>query len=93
MIANVVVSRLAVKQLRKAPRHVARKLMQWTANVERFGLEETRKVPGFHDEPLRGDRQGQRSIRLSKKWRAVYVLNDNAKAEFVSIEEVTPHDY
>ena len=40
--------------------------------VATFGLEEIRKIPGYHDEPLRGDRKGQRSIRLSRLWRAIY---------------------
>jgi hypothetical protein len=33
-----------------------------------------RKVPGFHDEPLSGKRFGQRSLRLSKSYRAFYEI-------------------
>jgi proteic killer suppression protein len=51
-----------------------------------------RKAPGYHDEPLLGDRKGQRSIRLNKQWRAIYRILAQ-KIEFILIEEVTPHDY
>jgi proteic killer suppression protein len=51
-----------------------------------------RKRPGFHDEPLKGDRLGQRSIRLNKTWRAIYEVQ-GGEAQFVSVEEVTPHKY
>ena len=58
-----------------------------------FGLEEIRKIPGYHDEPLKWDRKGQRSIRLSRLWRAIYVVARDGTVEFVSVEEVTPHKY
>jgi len=45
--------------------------MAWIEAVEEDGLEATRRVPGFHDEPLKGPRRGQRSIRLSRQWRAI----------------------
>jgi proteic killer suppression protein len=56
-------------------------------------LEEIRKIPGYHDEPLKWDRKGQRSIRLSRLWRAIYVIARDGTVEFVSVEEVTPHKY
>jgi len=56
-------------------------------------LEEVRKIPGYHDEPLKGRRAGQRSIRLSKAYRAIYVLLESGSIEFVSVEEVSKHDY
>jgi hypothetical protein len=34
----------------------------WVDDVEERGLEEVRKIPGWHDEPLKGERKGQRSI-------------------------------
>jgi plasmid maintenance system killer protein len=41
---------------------------------------------------LKGERQGQRSIRLSRQWRAIYEIIDG-DTRFVRIEEVVPHDY
>ncbi len=61
--------------------------------MEACGLEEVRKIPGYHDEPLRGDRQGQRSIRLSRAYRAIYVVKADGGIEFVSVEEVSKHEY
>jgi len=57
------------------------------------GLEQTRKQPGFHDEPLKGRRKGQRSIRLSRAYRAVYEIRRDGSVEFISVEEVSKHDY
>jgi len=66
MINTVIVSERAQKDLRKCPPQVQQKLFAWAGAVKRDGLVEVRKQPGFHDEPLRGDRAGQRSIRLSR---------------------------
>jgi proteic killer suppression protein len=53
-----------------------------------------RKVPGYHDEPLTGDRTGQRSIRLSRAYRAFYVIErDAVRVEFVHVTEVNKHEY
>ncbi len=76
----------------KIPAHVATKLLAWVESVKSEGLEEVRKVPGFHDEPLKGSRAGQRSLRLSKQWRAIYEVHSQA-VKFVMVEEVTPHKY
>jgi proteic killer suppression protein len=92
MIRHVEVTKLAEKQLRNVPRHIKVNLMIWIAAVEWEGLEEVRKVPGYHDEPLMGDRRGQRSIRLSRSYRAIYEIKTTS-IEFVSIEEVSKHAY
>jgi proteic killer suppression protein len=92
MIFRVEISRLAEKQLRKLPRHIVDHLLIWVAAVEHDGLEEVRKVPGYHDEPLKGDRAGQRSIRLSRAYRAIYEIKQDT-ARFVSVEEVSKHEY
>lgn len=93
MIRRVELSKLAKKQLKKIPRHIIEKLAQWTEDVETRGLEEVRKVPGYHDEPLSGDRAGQRSIRLNLSYRAIYEILDDQQVKFVQIEEVTNHAY
>jgi proteic killer suppression protein len=93
VIKRVELSSGARKDLRELPKHVVTKLMAWVEAVEQQGLEEIRKVPGFHDEPLMGKRKGQRSIRLSLAYRAFYVVKKDGSVEFVSIEEVNKHDY
>jgi len=89
---NIVDLSNAKKDIKKVPLHVQTKLFGWVDDVEERGVEEVRKVPGYHDEPLRGKRQGQRSIRLSRSYRAIYVIK-KAKVEFVSVEEVNKHEY
>ncbi|WP_347357728.1 hypothetical protein [Bdellovibrio sp.] len=81
------------KQLRKLPGHVVDKLMAWAMSVEMKGLLEVRKIPGYHDEPLKGRRQGERSIRLSKAYRAIYTEENNGTVKLIIVEEVHKHDY
>jgi proteic killer suppression protein len=93
MIRRVELSRRAEKQARRLPVHVSEKLWAWVYLVMEIGLEEVRKIPGFHDEPLVGRRRGMRSIRLSRAYRAMYRLVRDGNIELVSIEEVSKHDY
>lgn len=61
--------------------------------VEHEGLEESRKIPGFHDEPLKGKRKGERSIRLSRAYRAIYSVRSKGKISIAYVEEVNKHEY
>lgn len=92
MIDQVEISSSAKKEIKKVPKHIAIKLLSWIDNVEEYGLAETSKVKGYHDEPLKGKRKGQRSIRLSRAYRAIYIVKKD-EIEFVSIEEVNKHEY
>lgn len=92
-VRAVRLSRSAQKDLGLALPQVRSKLKAWIASVRRDGLDEVRKIPGFHDEPLKGNRKGQRSIRLSRSYRAIYrVLNDGT-LRFARVEEVSKHGY
>jgi proteic killer suppression protein len=93
VIREVVITESAKKDLRRLPAHVVKKLRLWVAAVETAGLEEIRKIPGYHDEPLKGDREGQRSVRLNLAYRAIYQVKATGEIEFVSVEEVKKHDY
>jgi proteic killer suppression protein len=93
MIRRVEVTRRAEKQARRLPVHVSEKLWAWVYLVMEMGLEEVRKIPGFHDEPLVGRRRGMRSIRLSRAHRALYRLVRDGDTELVSVEEVSKHGY
>ncbi len=55
-------------------------------------LERSPQSAGLHDEALQGNRKGQRSIRLSQAYRAIYVIVAGA-ARFVRVEEVNKHRY
>lgn len=92
MIFKVIINKSIQKDLKKAPKEIIRKLTSWVEMIELMGLEEVRKIPGFHDEPLSGERKGQRSIRLNKAWRAIYRISGN-EIKFVLVEEVNKHEY
>ncbi len=56
-----------------------------------LGIEEIRKISGYHDEPLQADRKGLRSIRLSKSYRAFYIEYQNDI--IIEVIEVNKHEY
>ncbi len=54
VIYKVVVSERAKRDLKRYPIRIADKLEGWVQSVEKKGLEEVRKISGYHDEPLHG---------------------------------------
>lgn len=92
-IFDVKLIEQAKKNLKRVPLPIAIKLQAWVDAVGRHGLAETRKIPGYHDEPLYGKRKGQRSIRLNIAYRAIYVVNKDGVIHFVEIQEVNKHEY
>ncbi len=93
MIKTVKFTKRARKDVVKVPTHVSAHLMVWVDEVEYMGIDEVRKKKGYHDEPLKGTRKGQRSIRLSRSYRAIYIIKDSGHVEFISVEEVSKHGY
>lgn len=89
----VVLSKKAQDSLKKLPGYIVHKLLAWVDAVQAEGLYETRKIPGYHDEPLEGKRKGQRSIRLNKAYRAIYEITKEGIIEFVEVIEVNKHEY
>ena len=83
----------ATNNLAKIPVYIVRKLEYWINAVEEYGIEIVRKVPGYHDEPLKGNRKGQRSIRLNKSYRAIYIETKTHEIQLIQIIEVNKHDY
>jgi proteic killer suppression protein len=93
VITNVQITRSALKALEKTPQYIQEKFRSWLVAINKAGLEETRKRPGWHDEPLSGNRKGERSIRLNKQWRAIYIIKSKGQIEFVEVKEINPHEY
>ncbi len=58
MVTKVMLSKLARKQFEWLPGHIKIKLTAWVEEIESVGISEVRKIPGHHDEPLKGDRRG-----------------------------------
>lgn len=55
----------------RLPQQVKEKFLKWSDEVEKKGLEEVKKIPGYHDEPLKGI-PGRHSARLSDGYRVCY---------------------
>ncbi len=77
----------------KVPDYIKTKLLIWAEFVEKYGISDARKIKGYHDEPLKGTRSGQRSIRLSRAYRAIYSEEKDKTVSLIVIEEVNKHDY
>ena len=92
MIKDVQISRQAEKDLKEVPRFILKKFKLWTDAIMEIGFEETQKSKGFHDEPLKGKRKGQRSIRLNRAYRAIYRI-EHGIIKFIEILEVNKHEY
>lgn len=79
--------------LAELPPPIRSKLLRWAKMVNEVGLHIVRRSPDLHDEPLKGRRSGQRSIRLNRSWRAIYTEDTHGKITIVQIQEVSKHDY
>lgn len=55
-------------------------------------MHKTRMIKSYHDEPLKGDRYGQRSVRLNRKYRLIYE-EIGKEIIIVSVLEVNAHEY
>ena len=93
MVWTVHLSKQARSDLLRVPLVIRKKFKIWVDIVEREGLEQARQIKGFHDEPLKGQRQGQRSIRLNRSYRAIYEILSDGSVDFIRVEEVNKHDY
>ena len=90
---QIELTKSAEKDLAKVPLYIKEKLLLWVDSVEHMGISNIRTIPGYHDEPLKEERYGQRSIRLNKAYRAIYIENDTKDLLIVSIIEVNKHEY
>jgi toxin HigB-1 len=91
VVTRVLVSRKADRQLRRIPAHIRRALEHWIGFVNEIGVREVRMVRGYHDEPLQGLRFGQRSVRLNRSYRAIYV--ETVEGIELLVMEVSKHGY
>ena len=90
---KILISSTAKKQLSRVPEHIASKFEYWIDLLQSIGLREVRRYKGFHDEPLHGDRKGQRSVRLSKAYRIIYREVEPHRYEVIEVLEVNKHAY
>jgi toxin HigB-1 len=90
---RVWITKFAEKQVRKLPRQIVAAYRTWVKSVELDGIRTTRSLPGYHDEPLKGDRKGQRSVRLSKAYRVIYEETEAGTIVLIGVQEVNKHEY
>lgn len=93
VIGLVVWGNKVAKQLDRLPEHIRDKFYSWVDDIDLLGLADVRKRPGWHDEPLKGERIGQRSIRLSRAYRAIYLVRRGGQVELLEVIEVSKHEY
>ena len=79
------------KVVEKLPLQVVKKYELWKSIVFRHGPDKLREFPGFHDEKLKGDREGQRSSRLNIQYRIIYSIEKEVVTVYVI--DITPHKY
>lgn len=89
----VVLTKKSQDELATCPSYIVRKFMYWVGLIEMYGLRATQQIKGFHDEPLKGKRAGQRSVRLNHAYRVIYVIDRDGASEMVEVCEVTKHAY
>ena len=51
------------------------------------------KIKGYRDHSLKGNRPGQRSSSLSRRWRVIYTTDELLNLITVEVLEVNHHDY
>lgn len=79
------------KIIAKLPLQVVKKYELWKDIVFRHGPEKLREFPGFHDEKLKGELEGQRSSRLNIQYRVIYSIEKEIVTIYVI--DITPHKY
>ena len=88
---GVLEHRRVPRQLARMPPAIQQRYEVWKAIVEASGPEGLRRIRGFNDESLRGDRKGERSSRLNQQYRVIYRVERDEV--LVQVVEVTAHDY
>ena len=79
------------KLCRKLSGPIVKKYEVWKSIVFRHGPDKLKEFPGFHDEELKGKRQGECSSRLSLQYRVIYSVERDIVTVYVL--EIMPHRY
>jgi len=79
------------KVVEKLPLQVVKKYELWKSIVFRHGPDKLKEFPGFHDEKLKGDCEGQRSSRLNIQYRIIYSIEKEVVTVYVI--DITTHKY
>jgi mRNA-degrading endonuclease RelE of RelBE toxin-antitoxin system len=88
---TILEHRSIAKKCSKLPPQVLKKYEIWKDIVFRHGPEKLKEFPGFNDEKLKGEREGQRASRLNIQYRVIYSVEETVVT--VRVLEITPHEY
>lgn len=81
------------KQLDAIPAHLVGSFYDWVRAVERDGMRSVRQLSGYHDEKLRGELAGLRSVRLTKAYRVLYFETTDGVTHVAQVTRISKHDY
>ncbi len=90
-VTEVIETKYFTKQLEKVPATIKLKVFQWIFAVSEKGIAEVSKSKGYHDEPLKGVRLGQRSVRINRSYRLIY--REIESRIIIELLEIHKHDY
>lgn len=90
-MTRIKTTRFFDRQLDRVSEPIRAKVRLWVRLVETLGISQVRRRPGFHDEPLKGTRSGQRSVRMNRSYRLIYV--ETAGHLELLLLEISKHDY
>lgn len=79
------------KIIAKLPLQVVKKYELWKDIVFLHGPDKLREFPGFHDEKLKGELEGQRSSRLNIQYQTIYAIEREIVTVYVIY--IAPHKY
>jgi len=89
----VVLNNKVEKELKKLPKHILFQFDLWVEIIETDSLQAMRRINGYRDHALKGDRKGQFSSSLSRSWRIIYSLDKKINLILVEVLEVNHHEY
>jgi proteic killer suppression protein len=55
-------------------------------------MEQVRKLPGYHDEKLRGELDGMRSVWITKAYGVFYYETADGKVKVAEVTKVSKHE-
>lgn len=88
----VRISEQAVKELRKLPKEMRDAFWVFVNIVEKEGLREVSRSRGYGLENLTGKRMGQKSVRLNRAYRVIFIVVAG-EVQIVHVLTVNKHKY
>jgi toxin HigB-1 len=90
---QVIIPKRVFKSLTNLPSYIRDKFHRWVRYVNKLRVSKAQMYPGFRDEKLRGQRSGQRSVRLNRQYRVIYQIKNKEDCKDVTVLEVNAHAY